>query len=351
MNISSVFYHLFYILLIFILLIIILYQKWNPSMLEIVMNRLYKKYRNQKWPLVSSAPYLLNFAYPDFNVKYYIMTFSKNTNILLTGTIPSDLNYWAITIYDTSGIVINHWNDSMFTDRYYKIMVNSHTNICAIVRYYNKSINQNELQLPTTLPHISVENKTLKEVDEKQITMNSKNLETFLYKYFSKLQKKYNFLNVDIHQFFLGNPNALQALYPNADAMYLMAFPKKTNVICIEGKLPPKIGYPHNIRFIGFMACNLSTTATDNSINFMDLQSSYKLWVAYSSEDAVQYGYNSKTDSILLWNKENQNPIIVYRQVQIKNTGLFIFKKATMNISGDVIESVMLDYYPKMTCY
>lgn len=319
---------------------------------KLILTFLYMKYYYQLWPIVSRSPAMLNVAFPDYSVQYFVMSFPKNATVSLVGTIPESIRFWSITLYDTTGTSFQSWNDTLYPTNDYNLQFTT-TQICAmIIRYYTNTTNSLTLTtttfLPSTLPTILVEGRKLRTVTADQVIKNSNQLEGLLYKTCTRQAKKYNFSGMNRHQFFLGNPKAMQMMFPNSNAMYLITFPTSTQVIKIQGTLPPAIGRKENIRFVGFMACNLYTTRTDDSISDMDLSSSYTLYVAYTKEAAVQHGYK-KGDKLLLWDAStNIHPVVIYRQVQIEITGLFTLSDASSNISGSAIQAIMGNLYPSV---
>jgi len=353
MNIFEIIHLSFTLFLLFIIFGYLFYKNIKNKCIELILHTIYKQHFFKLWPISSMAPHLLNVAFPDFSVKYFIMSFPSNQSINIKGNIPNYLNYWAITFYDKSGSIIKHWNDTDFPDFKYSITINHYTSFCIIVRYYFKSINTiNSFNLlPNDLPLITHNKYIYSLTNSNNIIKNSNSLQKLFYKLYSNIHINYNFNDVYIHQFFLPNPTAVQCLFPNFDGIYLIALPSFNNVIKIQGIIPHSIGFPHNIRFIGFMASNLKTTATDSSISFLQLNFSYKLYVSYSVHDAIKYGYNPLTDHIILWNTSNLFPVLIYRQIQIDHSGLFQLKKATSNIDGHIIQHIMKDYYPTITCY
>jgi hypothetical protein len=343
------------ITLVFIVIILIIlgiiYLVVNIE--NIVLNQLYKKYFFQLWPVVSKAPELLNAAFPDFTIQYYLMSFPKNSPLQIIGKIPDFVSFSSIVIYDTHGLPLQSWNDSQFSDNLFSITYTTIQDCCLIVRYY---IDPNIVVplLPDFLPQITLlttsKTQTWQSVSDQQIIQNSNGIQNLVYKLCMKQSQHYNFSDINYNKFFLPNPSHLNLLFPNPNAMYLMVFPGSNNVIRIRGILPPSIGKTENVRFIGFMASNLSTSATDDSLSSTQMMRQYTLYVAYTKEDAIQYGYKPN-DNLLLWKSSNNNPVVIYRQVQINSTGLFYYQSATSNISSTIIEKAMFPFYPQVTIY
>jgi len=160
------------------------------------------------------------------------------------------------------------------------------------------------------------------------------------------LSKKLN-LNIEPKKKFFIPLNAQKiGLFINPDAIYMVGSPSTENkVLSINGILPPNLD--KNICFIGFMACNLKTTETNSSINWNKLSNVYTIYVAYTKEEAIKFGYNPNSDELLLWNKDNKNPIIVYREIQLKHTNLFDIKTTDWKEAKKVMDI----YYPNIIHY
>ena len=108
------------IIIVLILIILgLIYFFQNIS--RIILKNIYKNYFFKLWPIVSKSPKLLNAAFPDFNVQYYVMSFPKNCTIEIIGIVPYNCNFFSIVMYDTNGNVFQSWNDSQFKDQTFDI--------------------------------------------------------------------------------------------------------------------------------------------------------------------------------------------------------------------------------------
>jgi hypothetical protein len=125
-------------------------------------------------------------------------------------------------------------------------------------------------------------------------------------------------------KFFLPVHAQTRGLFYNADARYMIGSPGKNNAIIIKGKLPKH--HDPSLKFIGFMASNLKTTETDDSVGWRHLPLEYTIYVVYSKTVAKKYGYDKMKHHLLLWNKDNKHPIIVYREVRTEKKGLFLLQ-------------------------
>jgi uncharacterized membrane protein len=165
------------------------------NLTKIIMMVLYRRYYYQLWPIVSESPQLLNVAFPDFSVRYYVMSFPKGATITLKGTIPSSLRFWSVTLYDTTGTSIESWNDTLYPNSTYNIGFTT-TQMCAmIVRYYTTTTTS-----ANSMPTVTIaDHPSLLSVSTPQVTANSDQLQSLLYKSCKRQAKKYNFKSVCGH--------------------------------------------------------------------------------------------------------------------------------------------------------
>lgn len=320
------------------------------KMFELLLTRiffakLYFKYVHKGWSIISHAPKYLNLALPDFSVIYIISSFYKNDEIIIKGKLPK-ANYTSLVIYDSLGkpfSFIHLTSENCDSNGNFCIIIGKdlkrpntllYSIIFRIYQPINKNFNYpqiicNNVILPTN-KKIEIYKNTI------QIQNNIKNV----------LSKKLNLSIEPKKKFFIPLNAQKIGLFINPDAIYMVGSPSNENkVLSIHGILPPN--FNKNICFIGFMACNLKTTETNSSINWNNLSNVYSIYVAYSKEDAIKFGYNSNTDNLLLWNKDNKNPIIVYREVQLKHTNLFDIKTTDWQEA----KKVMGIYYPNIIHY
>ena len=305
---------------------------------------LYKKYEPYYFPLMSKAPEFLNYAYPDFSVHYFICTFTKKERINIKGIIPiTKINFFCITLYNKNGLpyfskndteinILNKDSENFEYQESLEILESS----CLILRFYtkNKYIDYDFYQY---LPSIS----TPKIYDMKNIKINSNKLGNLLQQ---KISNQNNFIESEVlkkNYFYKPDKTKLKNLFPNKDAEYLIAFPK-TKIALI--KIKTELFCQEDFRFIGFMASNYKTTATDNSISLEKSNQEYRIWVCYSKDI---YKLNiQQNDIILNWNENNDYPILVYREVRIKYKGL---KKLENLVNPDQLRTIM--NYPEIEYY
>ena len=350
----------------------IIYASFTRNFLPI-----YYEYLNKEWPIISSInpqkkKCILNVAFPDYSIIYYVTSFLSNDNIMLTGKFPTDIYFWSLTLYDYKGNIIHSINDTLFPNKQYKISIQNNK------IYYNDSFKNIELSksyciiqriyktkttpkvYPDYTPKILIENKKLETVSKKIRKDNSNRLEKLLYKLFNvkfgNIQPETFFKGVNIHEFFLPAKSQMSLVFPNPFATYLIAFPTKNNTMKITGKLPPNIGFKNeNCRFISFMACNFKTTATDMCISHYDLPKDYTIYISFYKKDAIQHGYNPKLGhKLLLWDsKTNTFPVIIFRIVSVSKKPLGIFSMNNKNniISGKKIKRKIKDLYPVIKCF
>ena len=83
---------------------------------------IYDQYLNKEWPIISSiSPQkkncILNVAFPDYSIIYYVTSFLSNDPITLTGTFPKNIYFWSLTLYNDKGIIIYSMNDTLFPNK------------------------------------------------------------------------------------------------------------------------------------------------------------------------------------------------------------------------------------------
>jgi uncharacterized membrane protein len=320
---------------------------------------LYDQYINQEWPIVSSSdPPALNVAYPDSSIVYYVASFNNASGeVVLKGTIPDSIYFWSITVYDAKGAVFRSWDDTLYPDKTYEIVlgVDSGTappgSYCVIQRVY--TTDKTPALYPAHVPSIALGGgKKPRPVSAAARLKNSAKLQSLLWKAFSQkfssLDLSTTFPGVDLHRFFLPAKSLMGLVFPNPYAAYLMVFPAQNNVIRVDGLLPPQ-GY----RYIGFMASDFDTTSTNESVSFVSLPASYTLFVAYSASFAATFGYDAASHRLLLWDASKTSPVLVFRAVSVSvpPTGLFAMDNATQSLDGAAVAPVLGAYYPRATCF
>lgn len=314
------------------------------------LHSFYAEFSGQGWSLLSSAPHYMNVAFPDFCIQYFIASFSKKDQVIVTGRIPFlEVSYWSLTLYDTNGLPLYNWTDKDFIGEQYSLSLynGSPTRLpdyyTLIIRFYRNSdyIHSNMF---TWLPRLHCNGLELEPVPIRKRNHDSLSMTVKLY----QLLTKRRFSSIQKPRFFLPPSKNLNSLFPNPDAMYLVAFPSKTNVIKIKGKLPKNIGINFSRRFLSFMAGDLATTATDDSISNGQLSENYLLFVAFEKKEAKKYGFDPEDPHhhLILWKKGNQNPLLIYREVRLDQKGLFRFQKETNGKDWEEVRKAMGIYYP-----
>jgi hypothetical protein len=296
---------------------------------------MYFKFLHKGWSVIAKAPKYLNVALPDFSVQYILASFMHTDHVVLRGQVPL-ASYVSLTIYDTYGLPSS--SVQLTFKKNFEITVGKDLQkpdsflYVIIFRIYQA---REEIIFPT----IELNKNLIKQLSISKIHQNSK---TITNQIVAQLSKN---LDLSIEKglcFFLPVNANMSGLFINKDAIYLIGTPAGADVIKITGILPPKT---KNTCFIGFMACNLKTTATDSSIGWDDLEKNYTIYVAFEKKKAMQYGFDPIKDKFLQWNKDNALPVIVYREVQIKHSGLFQLES---NKWQDA-KKVMGIYYPVIT--
>ncbi|NDE13745.1 hypothetical protein EBZ80_02325 [bacterium] len=330
---------------------------------EFGLGYLYDKFLNQEWPVVSSFhPSSLNVAYPDASIIYYVASFNNASgDVILDGIIPTAIYFWSITVYDAKGTVFRSWNDTLYPDKKYRIVlgVTAGTappgSYCVIQRVYTTS--ETPPLLPAFVPSIGLTGR-VRPVAPAARLKNSAGLQSLLWKLFtqkfSSMDLSTTFGGVDLHTFFLPAKSLMSLVFPNPFAAYLMVFPAANNVIRVDGRLPPEIGFQNaEYRYLGFMASDFDTTSTNESVSFASLPASYTLYVAYSASFAATFGYDAARHRLLLWDASRTSPVLVFRVVSVSATptGLFAMDNQKETRDGTAVSRVMGAYYPVATCF
>ena len=349
---------------------------------------LYRSYLDQEWPIVSSVGKekeddKLNTGFPDYSNIYYIASFEKKNQIVLEGKVPDNILFLSLTLYNNKGEAIYSIDDKNLyqdTEKTYRVEIKkniiSYNKIsddideklsetyCIIYRVYRT---KKTLPIyPKYIPTIKIEGKDIIDIDNKSRMKDSNKLQDLVYKLSESKFKRIHKINtvdideslenyfkkININEFFLPAKSQLSLVFPNHYSDYLLAFPKKSRVMKITGKLPEDIGMNQKNRYIGFMACNFITTATDDCISHEDLKNQYSIYISFTKEDAVQNGYKDTEDKLLLWNKENNCPVVVFRVLFEGKDVMFPSIDNTRHIyAGKELKKLNNKYYPNVECF
>ena len=365
---------LIFVLIIICLFFLVIYRIIKRG----IFGPVYNHFLEENWPIVSKTDEdgsILNIAYPDGNIAYYVASFSTKNKVSLSGRIPDNNNmyFWSLTIYRENGSIYQSINDIEIDDKEYLIEIDRNTittntsrksNIkkisppvgdtyCVIQRVYKRDI---RFQLvPNYIPNIVVNDGKVKiknVMDEERI-INSNLLQDIFTKLFTKKFERINindFFKVNVNKFFLPAESEMSLVFPNPYAKYLMVFPyRDSNVIYVKGILQKNIGVNNNsCRYVSFMASSFYTTSTDNFISFKDLRTNsdgeYILYVGFSEKDAKVRGYDSRKENhnLLLWKEGNEKPVLVYRLVSTEKksneeNSLFSINNKVNNIGYEKI--------------
>lgn len=348
-------------------------QEKNEIIMRIVLTQIYKNYLDKRWPIVSRTdiePAILNVAFPDESIVYYVNSFKNDDRPVLRGRMPPNIYFWSLTLYDQDGKPFQTVNDSQFPDKDFIVSVDKkHANrmngnvyemksppqgvYCIIQRVY-KSAKTPDVE--DYLPIISGLDRNLKDVSNQERIEYSNKIQNLLYTSFKKkVQGKTPeqvFPGVNTRQFFLPSEEQVSMAFPNPSACYLLVFPKKDKVIRVYGKLPDASAQNRfGTRFVSFMASDLTTTATNESLSMetmiTDKFRNYTLFVAYSPEKAYEKGYDPTRHNLLIWDETNPFPVLIYRILSTEKvpSGIFAIDN-TDNVDGSVIQKVLGEEYP-----
>jgi hypothetical protein len=294
------------------------FKKW---LFLLFLKIVYKRYKNKYFPIYSHAPKYMNFAYPDFSVKYYIMTLDRDFTI--SGTIPMDLlRYFSINLYNTKGQSIYNKNDYYFLKKSkilkkdetisYREEIKIDELTCLIIRFYVKEEFEKE-NFYKYLPKIESET-AISKVKSLERKHNSLELAGLITNAITKKNK--NIVPKKFNKFYSPQLSKLDSLFPNKDAKYLIAFP--TDITRPIKIIVPKPKYSYkSLRYVSVMTCNFLNTSTDDCFHIMNKKT--EVWL-------LPYNFKEKKENAIYWKKDNQYPIIIYRVVNIENQKLQIPK-------------------------
>lgn len=269
----------------------------------------YRRHLQKGFFLVSRAPDLLNLAFSDFSVQYFAAAFSSEDHVVLRGRVPNlseGVRYFSMVAYDTMGQPIFYVCDEDLMPNYSLILsdMNHRGPYALVVRFYMN----NEIQDLRTdlLPRVMCNGIELDMIGTAAMIQHTNRVRGILGFLLRNRSFCYPPPGLETRSFFIPSRRHHAALFPNPDAEYMVSFPLGSRVLCITG-----LG-PTNMRFAGFMACNLGTTATDSCIELSF--SPYEVWVAFCRKEAYKRGYTDSSP-LLLWKNDNQYPFILYRTV------------------------------------
>lgn len=281
--------------------------------------------------LCTHAPLLGNLAFPDYTAIYFICFLPTGQTILFDYDNKEKYDLLSITFYDTASQTIMYHDPTVDASHY-----TTKTYCCATVRIYSPDSTKVREGIVSKL-----------HLDFDRITENTKTVTT-IYKRLIALKGFGTIYTFEPYFRFSKQP--INLFYPNSRARYLvLPLVTKKNVVVIRSVLPD-CGYSYPITYLGFMACNMKTTETDDCVGYDSLEKEYSIFVAESYQDAIPCGYDShdKSHKCLLWNKSNENPMLVYREVRMDNEALFSLHN---NAKEQDIRMQMGDYYPKVTIF
>jgi hypothetical protein len=316
------------------------------------------------WNLISRADPktdALNIAFPDFAAEYWVTCFPKNSRPLFWGTFPDWAYYSALTAYDTSGIEIEgatveskyHNDTSKPIDLLENINTDS-SSIAVLFRIYSpynvtddsyRRINTRS----TNDERFRIENNGVisKSASFSTAVENANRVGRHI-----KLIISFIIPRVDPKhfrgQFRYINTDGIGGLFPNANAMYLMAFTTKhyfrntLPVVRLDGLCQPPNDH---LYYYDIMAVNQDTTETDDSISFEQLgiddmcveNEPYVVIIAKQWKNEYSKIPNLR---FIQWNRDNSFPSIVIRYlIDLKSEKGEELVKILETIDGETYEN------------
>lgn len=296
------------------------------SIARLFYTQTFQYYRNYEWPLcssLSSNPTMLNLAFPDHNIVYYLASFHSSDTITLKGIIPPNIYFWSLTLYDINGSIVNFIDDAKIKNSFTIQIHSSFENdwpqdnvykmkgplgyYCAILRFGKCTTTPNIY--PHYLPKIS--GVFVKKTSFLQQVENSSTLEKLLSPI---LKNRLKFSEKNMYEFFMPSIERINKIFSNPFSKYMIVV-LQNQCLKVCGVLQKN----RNVRFVSFMAANCSTTATDNSIEFSNFiltqKKEYTLYAAFDDKIAFEHGYDSSVHNLILWKPTNTKPVLVYRAV------------------------------------
>ena len=307
--------------------------------LEGVCDKLEKT--DESWNIISRVDKetnALNLAFPDFAAEYWITCFTEKSRPLFWGDFPEWAHYSALTAYDTYGSEISgasveskYYNQSYGPiDLFQNISID--TSFIVLFRIYSPfNVTDNTYRRINT--ETNPDTDTFDErfrISEQGIFSKSANLSTAIAnanRFEKEIQRIIRFIiprvNPDDYetQFKYMNSSDLIGLFPNSNAIYLMAFTKKQYLrrsnpyVRIDGvcQIPNDYLYYYDI-----MAVNRDTTETDDTISFeqlgkQDMCVAHEPYVVIISKSWKSDYSKIPNVHFIHWKHSNTFPVIVVR--------------------------------------
>lgn len=335
---------------------------------------LYYLYAGTAWSILANASVnetyrSLNFAFPDFRSEYWITTFNVGDKAVFKGSFPTWAVYAALTLYDTSGAPLQSVN---FKDKgfepgkhfEYSFPGSEHlrTEYAVLFRAYR----------PRGYAFLRDEEKIKVEVNGEDLPASpttlaaetGKTVEPILQKVRSQTLKPPKKFNRQMSQ-----PRSAdeQDVWANPDAVNLVTTPSEENstdwCFKFEGKLPKQEDWRV---FFGFMAVDLATTATVDSIFDQEMctqgdwapcwETEFKLFASRDKKGCKESGYleSNPFHHLLLFGEESKvaKPQIILRIINTNSsTELNLLNDQAKDPLQDwaVVKEVLGDSFPSLT--
>ena len=355
----------------------------------------------EAWNLISRADPdtdALNVAFPDFAAEYWVSCLNEGDRPLFWGGFPDWAHYSALTAYDMYGLEID---GASVESKYYNntfgpidLMKDIETNgsFSVFFRIYSPYDNDtNQYRRISTASgdderfeiQSLVTRKFMPSANISTAIANANLLERRTKRAIRVLTPKIPSSHYK-QQFRYADTADLKGLFPNANAVYLIAFTdpdERTGIVKLTGKCQVPNDY---LYFYDIMAVNQETTETTDAISFEMLGNTVdgKKTICYENESFVvfvtkkfnnrnntmqsdlqsdlhaylqDYGYDSENENhhIIWWNDLDSFPAIVVRyliDIQTADGNDLIDKLRVMdgNIYNDTLRDIgvpEIEYY------
>lgn len=327
----------------------------------------------QAWVLLSSVspdharPSYMNVAMPDESGIYWLTSVPPNSTWRFRGTWPrnasSRIKYCSLQFNDEDGWPTGD-SDAMQASGADTFDITVHTgpgSVVAIMRYYTTD-DADKMATREFLPMVwNMTNPTLTTVVKRaplsEATSNARTCEPFVQQHLA--MRAYRVLHAGT--FYKPGRTKVNGMLPNRDAEYLMMVPPvRARILRIELKSTPYgVAVDPYVRYAGFMAANLDTTATDDSMSIRPNGTGMVLWACAPGVRAGELsslGAGGR-DSVLRWRNETpaMHRVVVYRVVdqscRSQRGCQGLARYAGLPLTPSQTERVLGKAYPHVTAY
>jgi hypothetical protein len=293
------------------------------AFIQIILKSLYIYSSNTSWAILSypsknQTLNALNVASPSLTTEYWISSFKAYDRPIFEGSFPDWAEYSSLSAYDDRGMPIpgSSVNTAQFQSGSIDLLKYVDDSLISqpyavIHRVYRPPGHDASLQDNEKF-NVTLRGYTQDALTEEEARDNGKQLQ-------AELQKSLGKIHADFYsdtKLYKPSTKFMPGLFPNSDAIYLICSPSRGYIgLRIDGILGDQKEW---IEFIGFMATDLYTTATDDSLE-LSWNQPYSLFIMRGEYDPKDYGYDPKdsTQHVLYWNQGAIFPTVVLRIIDV----------------------------------